>query len=122
MSDERKWALMVRSNEVRSGLLGNPVVTQSGEWFIVENEPEGWVEATSINIGGGSAANLLDEWLGRSASNSKHIKRFNSPEEAESFARRWRGHPWYCKPSGKFSVVEIKPVYKRVVDSWRVSS
>lgn len=41
-------------------------------------------------------------------------KLFDSVEDAQRFAESWPGHPWWVKPSGRYDVIEVEPVYERV--------
>lgn len=105
-----KYALIVESAEARTGY-DNSVITQAGDKFLVTIEPEGWVEATS------------NRWTGSlNSSNGFPVnpKLFDSAEDANKFAHRWKGHPWYCKPNGSFEVVEVKPKFKQVLDVYQV--
>ena len=85
------------------------IVTKNGEKLLVINDPENWVEATSRSLNFYKNENL-----------PKDVKTFDSHETAERFAKRWKGHPWYCKPSGKFEILEIKPVYEQVLKGYEI--
>lgn len=93
------FILIVESNEARSGVKGNPVLTKKGDRFLVENENEGWVEATS------------SRWREKI---NKGAKLFETAAEAESFAHRWQGHPWWCRPNGNYEVINVKPVFEKI--------
>lgn len=95
MSD-KKFALIVTGRKVKD-------MVQSGQEFLVEVEPEGWVAATSTRFDG--------SFTGRT-------KIFSSEDEAVNFAASWDGHPWWCKPTDKFRVIEIKQKYKQVPDGY----
>lgn len=43
---------------------------------------------------------------------------FSTREIAEEFAKKWTGHPWWCKPSGQFEVIEVTPRYRQVIDGY----
>lgn len=107
-----KFALIVESAEARSGY-DNSVITRTGEKMLVTVEPEGWVEATSSRWTGS---------LNDSDGFPIKAKLFDSAEAATKFAKRWNGHPWYCKPNGNFEVVEVKPNFKQVLDGYEVVS
>jgi hypothetical protein len=103
-----KFVLIVESKEARSGY-DNSVLTKAGDKFLVTIEPEGWVEATS------------SRWTGSlNESNGFPIraKLFDSKDAAVKFGKRWKGHPWYCKPNGNFQVIEVKPIFKQVLDGY----
>ena len=91
------YAVVVESSEARSGSPGEPIMTKEGEKFIVVNQPEGWVEADSRH------------WSGKVPADAKVFK---TPEAAEKFAKRWKGHPWWVKPNGNFEVIEVEPVFE----------
>jgi hypothetical protein len=94
------FAVIVTGTEARSGSIGNPVVGAEGDKYWVLVEPEGWVEATS----------------GRMRDPDKvpiDVKTWSTREAAEKFAKRWKGHPWWCKPKG-YEVVEFEPTFKPV--------
>jgi hypothetical protein len=38
---------------------------------------------------------------------------FNTYNEAEEFAKRWKGHPHWCKPSVGYEIVEVDSVYRQ---------
>lgn len=50
--------------------------------------------------------------------NLPHLVTFESREEAEEAARKWKGHPWYFIPI-RVEVVEVKPVYRQEIEGWR---
>ena len=66
-------------------------------------EPEGWVEASSSRVSYNEGAVPVD------------LKTFETRDKAETFARRWKGHPWWCSPNGTFEVVEVVP--RQVVEA-----
>jgi hypothetical protein len=104
----KKFVLIVESEEARSGY-NDSVVTRNGDKFLVTLEPEGWVEATS------------EAWSGspyskRAFPNS--VKVFNSEEDAVKFAKRWKGHPWWCVPNGNYKVIEVIPRFRPVHDGY----
>ena len=100
-----KFALIVESREATNDI---NIVTKEGEKFLVTVQPEGWVEATSTRLIG-----KLDILFNRT-------KLFDSVEEATKFAKRWAGHPWWCIPNGKFEIVEVQPVFKQMLDGYKV--
>ena len=91
MDNKTRYALRVESREVLYA--DGDVNTFEGAEFWVCVEPEGWVEATSSPYHGQMAPDLLT---------------FKTPEAAGRFAKRWDGHPWWCKPNGKFTVVPVR--------------
>lgn len=97
------YALIVVSKEMRSGAKGNPIVTSEGEKFVVCDESDGWVEATSSSYRG---------------SIPPDVKAFRSPAEAEAFAKKWKGHPWWCSPNGEYEIVELRPVFELQQIGW----
>ena len=69
-------------------------LVHEGEWvWLVKSR---WVPATS-------SVNL-----------SKDIITFENREEAEEFAKEWKGHPWYHMPNGNYEIVEVIPEYKKL--------
>lgn len=108
-----KYAVIVTSLEARSGVNLQPVVTEAGRKFWVLNEPDGWVEATSIQV---------DHPFHKDGSLPSDLKVFDTHEDAEAFARRWKGHPWWCRPNGEFEIVTVEPNTRQVVDGYRRAS
>jgi hypothetical protein len=98
------FAVIVESREMRSGAQGNPIITREGERFWALVEPEGWVEATSARASGSTVPGAA--------------KTFQTRAAAERFAERWKGHPWWCSPNGKYEIVEVAPRYVRVRDGY----
>lgn len=94
--NNKEYALIVQGREMKGD--SGHIMTRNNEWFLVLDEPEGWVPATSIHYSEGNSIR-------------KDAKLFKTPEEAEAFAKTWKGHPWWCSPNGKFRVVEVEPVY-----------
>ena len=95
-----QFAILIESHEARSGVAGNPIVTEAGTKFWVTKDHEGWVEATSTRV--------TDEWP------PFDIKIFPSQEKAEEFAKKWSGHPWWVKPRA-YEIVEVRPRLKQIV-------
>ena len=93
------FVVIVESEEARSGVKGNPIVTREGSEFIATIEADGWVEATSSNFHGKIPADA---------------KTFGTYGEAEGFAKRWEGHPWWCRPNGNYKIVEVEPVIETI--------
>ena len=81
------------------------VITKNGQKFIVTFS-EGWDSSIS--------------WNGNINRSSNNPKLFESIDTATEFARKWKGHPWYYKPNGKFEIVEVRPVYKQVQDGYEI--
>ena len=100
------YALIVHSKQVvgESGW----VATTEGERFWVLIEPEGWVEATSIKVD----SSVLESKL------PKDLKTFETEKAAAAFAKRWKGHPWWCEPNGTFETVRVERKYKQVPDGF----
>lgn len=101
------YALIVTTKEVRSGAKGNPIITQEGDRFWVVAEPEGWVEATTTRYT--THTNRIPY----------AVKAWDTIEAAVTFAKRWKGHPWWCEPNGEYEVVEVVPQYKQVLDGYK---
>ena len=99
-----KFAIIVESKEAISGY-NHTVMTKAGDKFLVTKDHEGWVEASSTR------------WNGE----IEDPKLFPSRASAESFAKRWKGHPWWCKPNGNFEILEVKPVYTQVLRGYEVT-
>lgn len=96
------YILIVEGKEVISSY-GNPL-SREGEEYYVCKELEGWVEAT------GKALTFYTEGVPR------EIKTFRTQEEAITFAKKWKGHPWWVKPNGSFRVLKVTPRY--CIDGW----
>ena len=90
------YALIVQGKEMKSE--NGTVMTRNKEWFLVISDPEGWVEATSIQHSLGNSIR-------------KDAKLFKTSAEAAEFAKHWKGHPWWCSPTGKCRVIKVKPCY-----------
>lgn len=101
----KKFIIIVTSLEARSESTGNPIITPAGTRFVVVNEPEGWVEASSIWYTDGKIP--------------VSAKLFDTVEEAKKFAQRWKGHPWWCKPSGEFKIIEVEKTYREIFSGYR---
>ncbi len=91
---------------MRYALIVNSSRRDFGARHVVVEEPDGWVEATS------RAYRRGDEF-------PRGLKLFDSTDDAEAFARRWKGHPWWCVPNGKFEIVPVEPITEVVVTGWR---
>lgn len=105
-----KFALFVRCKEVKA--FDGAILTVEGQWARVCVEPEGWVEATGSKLARGdelSASTPIGD-----------AKLFDSHAEATAFAERWKGHPWYVVPNGQYRVVEVRAVYKQVLDRYDI--
>ncbi len=85
--------------------------TQYGEKFLVIDDDGGWVEASSVSLPNNFKA---------SNHGLNNAKVFKSAEDAANFARRWNGHPWWCKPNGNFEVIEVVPVFRQVKNGYAV--
>jgi hypothetical protein len=96
------YGVIVTSKEAKSGAKGNPVMTKEGERFWATVDPEGWVEASSSRV----------NVTGESPPGDPLI--FKTRERAEEFAKRWKGHPWWCIPNGQYEIVPL--VAKTVTD------
>lgn len=109
MKSDTKFALIVAGKEARSGDAQKTVMTVAGERFWVMNEPDGWVEATSVRVD--SSQRIPAD-----------VKVFATAADAEKFARRWKGHPWWCKPNGVFEVVPVSPIFVTQQCGWQLST
>ena len=101
---QHQFAIIVTSQEVRDN--DGHIMTKAGERFLL-TEGE-WVDATSIR--------LPNEDF------PKETKSFPSRAKAKAFAKRWIGHPWWCKPTGEYEIVEIKPAYKSILSGYTPTS
>lgn len=52
---------------------------------------------------------------------SDDVMTFMTAKAAESFAKKWKPHPWWIRKDG-WKVIEIRPVYKQVLDHYEVVS
>ncbi len=103
-----KFALIIESSEAISECY-NSVMTRTGEKMLVIEDSECGVEATS---------HYWHSSYNDSEGFPPFTKLFDSVEAATEFAKRWVGHPWYCKPNGNFEVVEVTPRYKKVLKGY----
>jgi hypothetical protein len=103
-----RYAIIVTSEEARSGVPGKPIVTYKGEKFWVLDEPEGWVEASSSRF---SSRGVVPGYL----------KTFKTEESARVFAEKWKGHPWWCVPIA-YEIVKVKTMFRRVKCGYKVVS
>lgn len=97
------FAIIVTGLEARSGFPCNSIVSNAGDRFWVTIEDS--VGASSTHF------RSYDEV-------PRHAKTFMSSEVAEKFAKQWKGHPWWCRPSGEYEIVELHPKYRRVPDGY----
>lgn len=102
--DQVQFAIIAIAREVKSAD-GN-IMARDGERFWLENEQ--WIDATGARFdrypdGRGSAS----------------LKTFTSRDDAEAFAKKWKGHPWWVKPKS-FEVVEVEPLFEVVTGYRRV--
>ena len=103
IKQEHKLALVVKVKGAKS--LNIP----RNSYMLVE-EAEGWVEATSSVWNGDKHAT---DW-------HRSPKLFNNEQEIKEFLSRWDGHPWYCKPyKTGYKVFKVAPVYKQVQCGWK---
>jgi hypothetical protein len=99
------YGLIVTGSEQRSGY-DNTIMTRRGEQFWVVIESDGWVPATSRGM-----KNRTDV--------PNDLKVWKTKEEAVSFGKMWKGHPWWCSPIG-FEVIEIEPKFKEIFDGYNL--
>ncbi|MNQ26031.1 hypothetical protein D3C85_392560 [compost metagenome] len=88
--------------------VGGSVLTHEGHQVWVCNEADGWVKATGES----------DGFFGYGVPSS--IKVFETRKSAENFIKKWKGHPWYYVPNGKYEIFEVEPNYKQVVDGYKI--
>jgi hypothetical protein len=100
------YALIVHGKEQKSQ--SGTVMSKKGQRFWVCREPDGWVEATSTMVD--------DSFLGGKL--PRDLKTFTTEDAAKSFAKRWKGHPWWCVPNGEFEVVKVTPKFQQVPDGF----
>ena len=96
------FALIVKGKYVPT--YDGKIMTQEGDPFLVLNDNEGWVPATSIRYKPGKLP--------------ADTKIFKSKEIAENFAKNWKGHPWWCVPNGEFKIIKVKIKYRKVVEGY----
>ena len=95
------FIVVVESKEARSSYKDNPILTYEGDRFIVLEDDEGWVEATSTIF--------INDEIPRGA------KLFDTEKDAAKFAKRWKGHPWWCRPNGNYEIIEVIPKTETVI-------
>lgn len=81
------------------------VLTKEGQLAVVMEEPEGWVPATSAAVH--STADI-----------PRGVQIFLSKEKADTFMKKWKGHPWYYVPNGEYEVIEVVPRMVTVQKGW----
>lgn len=101
------FGLVVESREAKS--TAGHTLTKNGERFWVTVEPEGWVDATSVRV----------DWVKEKV--PYDLKTFPTREAAERFAKKWKGHPWWCNPNGNYEVVEVTQRYKTTPDGYSLA-
>lgn len=103
---ESKFAVVYECKEALCA--DKSTMTPAGCKVLLCREPEGWVPATAQTANGKYVGALF----------------FNTADAAHTFMRRWEGHPWYYMRDlkGAYEVVEVVPVYKRVVVGWESRS
>jgi hypothetical protein len=101
------FGIIVTGKEARSGNPERSIVAQAGEKFWVCTERDGWVDATSLRCTDPKAV-------------PGDIKIFKTTECAEKFAKKWKGHPWWCQPD-TYEVVELHAKTKVVVTGYEVA-
>lgn len=100
------YGIMFQTKDCKSST--GTLVSKEGQWHWVVNEPEDWVEATSMRA-------YQDKV-------PYDVKTFITHEQAERFCKRWPKiyHPWYGEPNGVYKIVEVQPVYKQSLDGYKV--
>ena len=93
-SDEHVFAVIVHSKQTLA--YDKSIMTKAGERFWATVDREGWVEASSSRM-------LSEDRV------PGDVMTFKARNAAEKFARRWKGHPWWCSPNGTFEIVELVP-------------
>ncbi len=108
MNDATRYAIIVRGKEQLA--YDKTVMTRDGERFWVMNDHDGWVDASSVH------------WTSDGAVPAD-VKTFESKEAADRFARRWKGHPWWCSPKpGEHEIVAIEPVFEQRRVGYKVAT
>jgi hypothetical protein len=102
------YGLIVKGAEMRSGSPGNPVIAKEGTEFWVTIEPEGWVEATSSLVTDRTKV-------------PHDLKIWKTKDDAVKFAKRWKGHPWWCSPVSH-EVVKVNPKFKEIFDGYGLTT
>jgi len=97
-----KFAIIVSGSEVKSS--NNNTLSAEGQQYWVVIEREGWVEATSRHYQSAVPAD---------------VKLFDSETSARTFANRWSGHPWWCKPKS-YEIVKLQERYERIMTGYDV--
>lgn len=106
------YVVVVTGEEARSA--HNTIVAHAGiKWLVIE-ERDGWVEATATHLIVGADGMISNLW--------GNPKLFDTAEKAKAFVSKWKGHPWYCIPSGEYSIIEVEPVHERVLSGYRAVS
>jgi hypothetical protein len=95
-----KYAVFVRSKEVHYH--DGTIASHDDESYLAVVEPEGWVEASSRRMRPDAPTIPKDALT------------FDTTEKAEAFVKRWKGHPWWCQPNGKYEIVPVEPVFEQV--------
>ena len=98
------FGLIVQGSETRSS--DGSIIGREGEWYLVCDDHDGWVEADSMRYENGNIPTC--------------VKKFKTPEIAQKFAKRWKGHPWWCKPNGVYKVISMEPKYETRTIGYKV--
>lgn len=100
------FGLIVTGKEVPCADKSRPLMTQEGERF--------WV---TLDYWGDTSSRCDD-----ASKVPGDVKLFETEEAAATFAKKWKGHPWWCKPRGEFQVVKVEAVYQPVLSGYRAIS
>lgn len=101
-----KFALFVQCKQVLS--TWGHVINAEGTWFRLDKgeDLEAW--ATQIDTAPAQAKVPTE------------TKLFDTPKAAAEFYARWRGHGWQVQPNGVYEVLEVRAVYKQVLDHYEI--
>ncbi len=100
---EIRYAVIVSSRQAKA--FDGAIRTKHGEEFWIMIAHDGWAAATSSRFCGMSQV-------------PGDVKPFDTRAEAEEFAKRWKGHPWWCDANGTFRIVEIVPHMITIQRGW----
>lgn len=100
----------MKKNEIQFGIVyeckeainaSGKVTTEEGYRCVISYDPGGY----------GPTGSPL-------SSGFKYAALWNTFEEAEEFAKKWWGNPWYHIPNGNYEIVELEPLY--VQSGWKL--
>lgn len=99
------YGIIVTSREMRCNTPERTIMTEHGTklWIILEPQYD-WISSEIVSDP--EKPSLL-------------LKTWDTMLEAESFAKKWKGHPWWCSPIA-YDVIEVEPRIVPRQEGWIV--